>query len=261
MTKLFTKLNKILEIANLRICRLEQFHKLLQEAEKYQRRQVDFEYLLMMQNQVDPDKLRLAMANSRAQIHQDVHALIISGFKRNGFFVEFGAGNGRDGSNTYLLEKEYGWNGIVSEPARVWRSDLKNYRDCSIDERCVWKESGELLKFRESSGGYLSGLVQTANDIKGKVAIADEYHVLTISLKDLLDKYAAPRKIDYLSIDTEGSEFEILNAFRFDQYEFRFITCEHNRAPIKEEIRSLLKGVGYIRIETPFSFEDWFTLE
>ena len=66
-----------------------------------------------------------------------------------------------------------------------------------------------------------------------------KYKVPTISLLDLLDIHNAPKFIDYLSIDTEGSEYEILNAFDFNKYKFRVITCEHNFTPMREKIYKL----------------------
>ncbi len=81
----------------------------------------------------------------------------------------------------------------------------------------------------------------------------------TISLSDLLDKYAAPRIVDYLSIDTEGSEYEILNGFNFEKYQFRVITCEHNFAPQRDSIFALLSRHGYQRkFEQWSEFDDWY---
>ena len=78
---------------------------------------------------------------------------------------------------------------------------------------------------------------------------------------DLLKKYNAPKEIDYLSIDTEGSEFEILNAFDFDAYKIKVITCEHNFTPMREEIYKLLGSKGYVRKYQEFSqFDDWYVL-
>ena len=75
-----------------------------------------------------------------------------------------------------------------------------------------------------------------------------KYQVKTISLEDLLDKYDAPSVIDYLSIDTEGSEFEILSSFNFEKYKFKIITCEHNFTSNREKIYDLLteKGISVI---------------
>ena len=54
--------------------------------------------------------------NIKSQIYQDIFVLYTLNWKRNGFFVEFGATNGFDLSNSYLLEKDFGWKGILCEP-------------------------------------------------------------------------------------------------------------------------------------------------
>src|SRR3981189_1916986 len=92
-----------------------------------------------------PDEhLRLALSlfkKSKSQLRQDLFVLSELGFKRNGFFVEFGAANGIDLSNTFLLENDFGWKGILAEPAKCWHNDLHNNRKCWIDTACVWSKS------------------------------------------------------------------------------------------------------------------------
>ena len=63
---------------------------------------------------------------SRAQILQDLWVLFQSREKHGGYFVEFGACDGLSLSNTFLLEKEYGWTGILAEPAPdMWEGNEK----------------------------------------------------------------------------------------------------------------------------------------
>ena len=57
---------------------------------------------------------------SKAQLHQDIFVLAEHDFKSSGYFVEFGATNGHDLSNTYLLDTQFGWRGIVAEPEKSW---------------------------------------------------------------------------------------------------------------------------------------------
>ncbi len=81
----------------------------------------------------------------------------------------------------------------------------------------------------------------------------------TISLIDLLEKNNAPEVIDYLSIDTEGSEFEILSAIDFNKYKFSVITCEHNYTEQREKIFQLLTSAGYRRVfENISKYDDWY---
>jgi len=202
-------------------------------------------------------------AKSKAQLRQDIFVLAELGFKRDGYFVEFGGTNGVDLSNTYLLETELGWTGIVAEPAHVWHDALISNRKCLLDFNCVWSESGKTLEFNEVDEAELSTIDTFSNtDEHAKTReIGNKYEVNTISLFDLLEKHDAPKEIDYLSIDTEGSEYEILSAFDFDAYKIKVITCEHNYTPMREKIFELLSSKGYTRKYTEFSyFDDWYVL-
>jgi len=200
-------------------------------------------------------------AKSKAQLRQDLFVLAELGFKKDGYFVEFGATNGVDLSNTYLLEKEMGWTGILAEPAVSWCISLPKNRNCHIDFGCVWSKSGERLEFNNALDAELSTIDTFSSCDEHSKAREQglKYDVTTISLIDLLKKYDAPKVIDYLSIDTEGSEFDILNAFDFDAYQFKVITCEHNYTPMREKIYDLLTSKGYVRKYPQFSyFDDWY---
>ena len=201
------------------------------------------------------------LPKSKSQLRQDLFVLCLENYKRNGFFVEFGATNGIDLSNTYLLETEFGWDGILAEPAVCWQHDLKLNRRAVIEERCVWSSSGGQIEFNETAIPELSTMdTYSYSDLhRGDRKKGKRYMVETISINDLLKEYKAPRHIDYLSIDTEGSEFEILSSLDFERYSFGVITCEHNFTPMREKIHALLKSHGYSRIFTEISdFDDWY---
>lgn len=198
---------------------------------------------------------------AKSQLSQDIFVLAETGFKKGGFFVEFGATDGVKFSNTHLLEKEFGWTGILSEPAKVWRDDLLKNRNCYIDFNCVWKRSGDILEFNEVDAAELSTIDEfsTSDDHTEARKVGTKYLVPSVSLKDLLDRYHAPKVIDFLSIDTEGSEYEILSAFDFDAYDIRIITCEHNYTPAREKIYDLLTVKGYVRKYPYMSLiDDWY---
>lgn len=198
---------------------------------------------------------------SKSQLGQDLLALSTVGFERKGFFVEFGATNGVELSNTHLLEKEFGWSGILCEPARKWHKALRENRLCVIDTRCVYSSSGFVIPFSETSIGELSTISKylrtDSNDLLRKQTSV--YTVETVSLEDLLSSRGAPKFIDFLSVDTEGSEYEILKAFDFNKYEFGLICVEHNYTSSRKEIHDLLSKNGYSQIYEEYSdFDDWY---
>ena len=200
-------------------------------------------------------------SKSNGQLNQDLIAQMFLDFRHDGYFVEFGATDGERFSNSHLLEKTFNWKGILAEPGKGWHQSLKKNRNAIIETKCVWKSSGDKLEFNETEIGELSTLEMfSAGDFHAEQRKSgNRYFVETISLEDLLDQYGAPKFIDYLSIDTEGSEFEILNNFNFRKYTFGFISCEHNYTETRKQVADLLTAHGYIRVLVDMScFDDWF---
>jgi len=110
------KINEYLRPSGVQIVSLDSL--------RWRNRELDRLGLLAVLVASGGDRLNLLEAleivdNSQSQLGQDLFALASHDFKRGGFFVEFGATDGLTLSNTYLLEKSFGWTGILAEPASV----------------------------------------------------------------------------------------------------------------------------------------------
>jgi len=204
---------------------------------------------------------------AKSQLHQDAFVLEVLGQKRNGYFVDVGAASGVALSNTYLLEKKFNWDGILVEPARGWHASLYTHRTSHVCLQAAWSESGKLLPFMEPADACLASLAcRAAGDGFETIRFAPTtttYDVATVSLLDLLDGFEAPTIIDYLSLDTEGSEGDVLESHDFAKYRFRIITCEHNHNQARrQKVHEILTRNGYQRAHEDLSiFEDWYLHE
>ena len=78
----------------------------------------------------------------------DFWALDNSSYKNNGYFVDLGAGDGITGSNTFILEKFYKWNGLCVDPNPTFLKSLCGSRDVLISDLAVSKESGKVVDFK-----------------------------------------------------------------------------------------------------------------
>ena len=201
-----------------------------------------------------------------SQLQQDLLAQYIASLtnSHNRFFVEFGASDGITYSNSYNLEKFFGWNGILAEPGKNWHEYLSKNRTSTLSKDCVWRATGELIKFAESKNGEYS----TIRDFISRDSHFSEredskiYEVQTVSLDDLLLQHHAPKHINYMSIDTEGSEYEILSNFDISKYKIDLITIEHNFTSNRELIYEFMIKNGYIRIlEKMSAWDDWYVTE
>jgi len=194
---------------------------------------------------------------SYSAFRQDLIALLFNNFKANGTFIEVGACDGVATSNTLLLEREYSWRGLLVEPAKIWHSDLLRNRNAQIDTRCAWKSNGDQVKFVEKLSPGRSGIVETSDD---DTAVSAVYFVETVTLERLISESSFLGIVDFLSIDTEGSELEVLQGFPFDKTQPKFICVEHNYNELKRaQVRSLLRDHGYqVFLETLSHVDDFF---
>ena len=201
--------------------------------------------------------------NSYSQIGQDLEVLKFYNNKQNGYFVEIGASDGIILSNTYLLETQYNWKGICSEPIPEKYELLKINRPYShCNNKALYSKNGVTVLFDVANADLLSGIsshIDKYSEIVNKNKTQIE--VETITLTNLLDKYNAPLFIEYLSIDTEGSELEILKGCDFNKYKFGYITLEHNyMEPRRTEMREFLISKGY-RFLKKNQFDDDYILD
>lgn len=201
-----------------------------------------------------------AKKNSVSQLGQDVWVLERTGFKKNGFFVEFGATDGVLLSNSWMLEKFFDWQGICAEPNPDFYARLLKNRNCKVSNQYIGAITGEKIDFvlADVFGGSAEFIGCDHHKEKreaylkaGKTIALD-----SISLNDFLVFHCAPKDIDYISIDTEGSEYSILKNFPFERWNVKLFTIEHNFTNQRDFIFSLMQKHGYIRTES--QWDDWY---
>lgn len=178
--------------------------------------------------------------------------------KRDGYFLDIGAYDGVQTSNSYFFESERGWTGICIECDPGPFSILNGFRKSKNFPVAVTDYDGT-CKFSNMS----------ISDVGIEVPCR--------RLSGILEEADAPEFIDYLSIDIEGHEFTVLNSLDLDRWRFGAMTVEHNLYAVgdenKNKIYELLTAYGYVRVvEDAVSldtnpawylkpYEDWYVNE
>jgi len=153
--------------------------------------------------------------------------------KRDGVFVDVGAYDGLTGSNTLFFEKFLGWKGICIEPDGMQFAKLWMVRACDCVQACV-ADRDSMARFLSVTEGLtmMGGLVDhyEPGDLKmvTERSGARIINLATRRLDAILDERNITA-IDYLSVDTEGSELAILKSFDFNRFKVRALSVENNR--------------------------------
>lgn len=178
--------------------------------------------------------------------------------KKNGFFVDVGAHDGVSLSNSLFYEN-MGWNGICVEPIHDRFVKLCKNRKCICIEGCAYNSNCE-LDFIELTGytEMLSGILQTYDprhigrinrEISTKGGNAVQKKMKAFPLKEIFEQNNVLH-IDYLSIDTEGSEFQVLEGIDFDKVTIDVIDVENNYKDSFDKIHNLLISKGFVHFKT-----------
>ena len=200
----------------------------------------------------------LKNSESYSQLGQDIFVLNKLGGKKEGFFIEIGAGDGLYLSNTYLLEKNFGWTGILVEPNKSLYNSCINLRRCITINQLVLGQNHSSMKFFEKRVGEFSHS-EGFGDITAS-EIESTYEVSAIRFEEIFKGLAIVPNIDFLSIDTEGSEVEILKSIDFLRFKPKIICIEHNYVKNNRIFfKKFLKSKGYTLIYTGLSqWDSWF---
>jgi FkbM family methyltransferase len=156
----------------------------------------------------------------------------------NGFFIELGAHDGITQSNTYYYEKNKNWKGVLIEPVPKLFEICKQNRskkNSFFNNACVGfnfqKEDVELIY----SNLKTTSVDLTSKEFRNKHLSSPElnyfekqnnFMIKAKTLNSILLEVNAPKMIDFLSLDVEGAEFEVLNGIDFDTFSFKYLIVE-----------------------------------
>ena len=179
--------------------------------------------------------------------------------RRGAFFLDFGAFDGVTASNTLMLERDLGWKGISVEANPTYYPALCASRSTICVNAALWPNSRESVEMIDAHG--LSSLLRYADldenrDARRKAGTRN-FNIDTINPNELMQRYGAPTQIEYMSLDVEGCELEVLQSIDFTHYQIALMTVEHSENPARQEAnRAILLPLGYKVLRR--YYDDWF---
>ena len=187
----------------------------------------------------------------KGQFGQDIIAYLCLKNKKNGFYIDIGAYDGIGLSNTYIFEK-LGWNGFCVEASPKTFEKLQKNRKCDSYNYAVCSKNIGKTRFLTSSSGELDVLdIHNTDKHKERIKIESDNNmeyieVDTITFDELMSNYKDITHIDFMSLDIEGGELDVLKSINFDKYSFGLITVEYNDN--YKEILELMISKGYKKL-------------
>jgi FkbM family methyltransferase len=192
-----------------------------------------------------------------AQNKEDLVLIRYFDGKHDGVFVDVGAHDGVQFSNTYLLEKHYGWSGVCIEPnPESFEKLVENRPNARCFKVASVNHDPRLIELLVPNGTPVLGSTRPTRDgiaqilnIPADNVNYNKYTVQATRLGNTLYHYwhGFPANYDLLSIDTEWTELEVMKSADLSKYSPEVIVVEANNKEYAEKIEDYLTGEGYYR--------------
>lgn len=200
------------------------------------------------------------MENQRfyAQFGEDkiLHGLF---HKKVGTCVEVGGYDGITGSNTLFFEN-LGWHCLVVEPMPDFCDKIKSVRKCEVAEVAASDKNGE-VEFYVASGVETLSTIQNNDEHFARIKSLSDKDIKKIKVNTArLDNILLERglkDIDFLTIDVEGHEIEVLSGMSFDKISPRIVIIEDNSFGGDSQVKKSMESVSYIRFKRT-GCNDWY---
>jgi FkbM family methyltransferase len=199
---------------------------------------------------------------THSQIEQERWVLAMCLGRGSGRFAEIGAFDGVLHSNTLFLERDHGWGGVLVEPNPLLFAKLAASRKATCLEKAVHREGGQRLSFVASQEiGTLAEYAEADGYAEDRRQSISENGLITVSTITFDEMDSADGRggsgFDYVSLDTEGSELDILRTIDLSRHAIALFTIEHNFVePRRGQMHTLLAEAGYQRLNV--GFDDWY---
>ncbi|MCI1004463.1 FkbM family methyltransferase [Herbaspirillum sp. C7C8] len=181
------------------------------------------------------------------QYGEDIILDRLMGNPGHGFYIDIGANDPNKFSNTLRFYRR-GWTGINVEPNPVKFRDISACRPRDINLNVGVGPEPAVLPFYVIDPDTLSTFDRKVADIavKDGFKLAQTIDVEVIRMADMIEAHAKDRPIDFMSVDVEGFEMQVLSSNDWQRYRPRFVMLEVNRA--EAEIETFMSGIGYLDV-------------
>lgn len=167
--------------------------------------------------------------------------------KPGGFYIEAGANNGTDQSNTKIFEDLFEWTGILVEPSISAYEECKKNRPNSIVLNCALSDNDGYEIFGDFDGHLMSSINGNRRN-KSSDLVSIKTRTLTSILKE-----NNISNVDFISLDVEGFEIDVLKGFDFTLWNPSYILIEVNGSD-RDIIDPYLEKFGYTNIRNVSNF-------
>lgn len=198
-----------------------------------------------------------------AQYGEDIILSKLFSKTKSGYAVEVGAFDGRAGSNSAYFD-DIGWKCVLVEPNPALARRIRELRPNAHLYECAAgaHEGGEAILHIPQGAETLASVSEESTQMSRMLQSASAFTTVTV-METTLDHIlsdAGARHVDFITIDVEGHELEVLRGFSLGRWKPRVVIIEDNSSGTSDEVLNYMRLRGYVRVRNT-GCNDWYCSE